>query len=139
MIGNNQCLMAAAQKYLSIVKGASVDSWLEIWAEEAIVEFPYAPGSYPKRLEGRKAIYEYFKAVAPVFDMLREGPLVMYPSIDPLVAVFEVSIDFRIKSTGKEYCQDYICVLQLRDDGRIVRYREYWDPVRALEALHQEK
>lgn len=140
LINNNQSLvLEAAQKYFSIVKGVSINNWMKLWAEDAIVEFPFAPGQYPKRLEGRNAIYEYYKAAAPVFELQGEKPLVMYPSSDPLVAVFEVSMDFRILSTGKDYSQDYICVVKIRDDGRIVLYREYWDPVRVLETFQQEK
>lgn len=138
MISNNPSLvLEAAQKYLSIVKGASINIWMEIWTEDAIVEFPYAPGQYPKRLEGRNAIYEYYKATRTVFELQGEKNLVMYPSSDPLVAVFEVSMDFRILSTGKDYSQDYICVVKIRDDGKIVLYREYWDPVRVLEAFNK--
>lgn len=139
MSNNNQRLLAAAQKYMSIVKGAAINSWLEIWAEDAVVEFPYAPDKLTKRLAGKNAIYEYYKNIAPAFELLEEKPLVMYPSSDPLVGVFEVSMDFRIKSTGKAYCQDYICVMKLSDNGKIVLYREYGDPVRALEAFQQEK
>lgn len=138
MGNNNQRLMAAAQKYLSLIKGATLNSWLEIWAEDAVVEFPYAQDKAIKRLEGKKAIYEYYKNIVPAFELLEERPLVMYPSLDPLVAVFEVSLNFHIKTTGKNYSQDYICVMKLCDDGRITRYREYWDPIRGLEALQQE-
>ncbi len=138
VVSNKQCLvLEAAQKYLSVVKGVSITNWMEIWAENAIVEFPYAPAQYPKRLEGKNAIYEYYKAATALFEVQREKPLVMYPSSDPLIAVFEVSMDFRILSTGKDYRQDYICVVKIRDDGRIVLYREYWDPVRVLEAFQQ--
>lgn len=130
--------MKAAQRYLSIVKGQSIHTWMDIWSEDAIVEFPYAPDQFPKRLEGKNAIYEYYKNVSPVFELLEEKPLATYPSSDPLVAVFETSMHFRILSTGKDYCQDYIGIVKVRDDGRIILYREYWDPLRILEALQHE-
>jgi ketosteroid isomerase-like protein len=139
MINNNQYLaMEAAQKYLSIVKGAFINTWMEIWAEDAIAEFPYAPGQYPKRLEGKNAIFEYYKDASAAFKLDEEKSLVLYPSSDPLVAVFETSMDFRILSTGKDYSQDYICVVKVRDDGKIILYREYWDPIRVLEAFQSE-
>ncbi|WP_215832264.1 nuclear transport factor 2 family protein [Pelorhabdus rhamnosifermentans] len=136
MVNNNPCLvLEAAQKYLSIVKGASINTWMDIWTEDAVVEFPYAPDQSHKRLEGKKAIYEYYKNVSPVFELLEENPLVTYLSSDPLIAVFEISLKFRILSTEKDYDQDYIGVVKVRDDGRIVLYREYCDPLRVLESF----
>jgi hypothetical protein len=128
----------AAQKYLSLVKGASLDTWMDIWAEDAIVEFPYAPDTNPRRLEGKHAIYEYYKKVSPAFELREERPLVAYPSSDPRVGVFEISLKFFIRSTKKVYDQDYIGVVKVRDDGRIVFYREYFDPVRAREAFRPD-
>lgn len=129
----------AAQKYLAVVKGAALDEWMDIWAEDAVVEFPYSPDPYPRRLEGRDAICAYYKNIAPSFELRRELPFVAYPSSDPRVGVFEISLEFFIRSTGQEYRQEYICVVKVRDDGRIVLWREYSDPLRALRAIHPER
>jgi ketosteroid isomerase-like protein len=127
--------LEAAQKYLTIIRGVPINSWMEIWADGAIVEFPYAPSTYHKRLEGKEAIFDHYKSAASVMDVLEEKPFVVYPSSDPLVVVVEASIKFHIKSTGKIYDQDYISVVKVREDGKIVLYREYWDPVRVLETV----
>jgi uncharacterized protein len=130
----------AAQKYLTVVQGASLEDWMDIWAENAVVEFPYSPDSYPRRLEGRDAIYAYYKNIAPAFELRTEHPLeVACPSSDPRVAIFEISLGFFIRSTGNEYLQDYICVVKVRGDGRIVLWREYSDPLRALKAIHPDR
>ncbi len=138
MINNPSSVITAAQKYLSIVKGASIDSWMDIWAEDAVVEFPFTHDKFPRRLEGKPAIYEYYKNVSPAFELREERPLVTYLSSDPRVGVFEISLKFYIRSTGKEYDQDYIGVVKVSDDGRIVFYREYFDPVRAREAFRPD-
>lgn len=137
MINNDQNLaLKAAHKYLSIVKGASINTWMDIWAENAIVEFPFASGQYPKRLEGNDAIYEYYKDASKAFELCEEKPLVIYPSSDPLIAIFEISMKFHIIQTGRDYNQDYICLVKVRDDGKIILYREYWDPIRVLNAFN---
>ncbi|MGL5059994.1 MAG: nuclear transport factor 2 family protein [Microcoleus sp.] len=47
-----------------------------------------------------------------------------------------------IVATNRHYQQDYVMRLETKD-GKIVRYREYWNPIPALEAwgnpqnLHQ--
>lgn len=128
----------AAQKYLSLVKGAPLDTWMDIWAGDAIVEFPYAPDTNPRRLEGKDAIYDYYKNVIPALELREEGPLVTYPSSDPRVGIFEISLGFFIRSTKKVYNQDYIGVVKVHNDGRIIFYREYWDTVRAQEAFRPD-
>lgn len=129
----------AAQKYLSVVKGASIDTWMDIWAEDAVVEFPYSPDPFPRRLEGKDAIYAYYKNVAPAFELREEKPFVTYLSSDPRVGVFEISLGFFIRSTRKEYNQDYVCIVKVREDGRIVFYREYSDPLRAQRAFRPDE
>lgn len=138
MINNQSFVTNAAQHYLSLVKGASIDSWMDIWAEDAVVEFPYNQDKFRRRLEGKRAIYEYYKNVAPAFELRGEGPLVTYLSSDPRVGIFEISMTFLIRSTQKVYDQDYIGVVKVRDDGRIVFYREYCDPIRAQEAFRPD-
>ncbi|PWR71709.1 nuclear transport factor 2 family protein [Methanospirillum lacunae] len=59
-------VILAAQKYLSVVKGGSIDTWMDIWADDAVVEFPYSPDPFPLRLEGKDAIYAYYKNIAPL-------------------------------------------------------------------------
>jgi uncharacterized protein len=135
MENNQSPVIIAAQKYLSVVKGGSIDTWMDIWADDAVVEFPYSPDPFPRLLEGKDAIYAYYKNIAPLFELREENPFVAYLSSDPLVGVVEISLRFFIKSTKKEYNQDYVCIIKVRDDGRIIFYREYSDPVRGQKAL----
>lgn len=135
MINNQSFVTNVAQQYLSIVKGASIDSWMDIWAEDAVVEFPCHQDQIFRRLEGRRAIHKYYQRVASAFELREERPLVTYLSSDPRVVIYEISMKFLIRSTQKVYDQDYIGVVKVRDDGRIVFYREYFDPIRAREAF----
>lgn len=129
----------AAQKYLSIVKGVSLSAWMEIWSEAAVVEFPYAPDPYPKRLEGKPAILTYYSQAAPQITLQEEGPLTVYSASDPYTAVFEISLAFRNSITDKDYLQNYISVIKVATNGKILLYREYWDPIRALKAYQNNE
>ena len=40
----------------------------------------------------------------------------------------------RIATTGLPYEQDYVMVIEAKD-GKIIRYREYWNPLPAIEAF----
>ncbi len=42
-----------------------------------------------------------------------------------------------MKSTGKPYLQNYISVIETKD-GKIVHYKDYWNPLVVLAALGDE-
>lgn len=100
--------------------------------------FPMPRPVTPKRLEGKAAIHDYFKEAAANFELKEESPVIIHPSADPLLAIFETSAKFHIFKTGKDYQQDYIGVVKTNEDGKIRLYREYWDPLRGLNAFSPE-
>jgi len=101
-------------------------------AEDAVMEFPYAlPGSI-KRLNGKANIAKYMEQVSGRLQIERFAPPVIHPTPDGFV--LETSCEGVATHTGKPYNQRYISVITLRD-GHIARYRDYWNPMVALEAM----
>lgn len=44
--------------------GKDIQAWVNLFAEDAVIEFPYASAlGSPERLEGKAAIYNYMKDV----------------------------------------------------------------------------
>ncbi len=58
----------------------------------------------------------------------------VYPTVDPEVTLAEFTCEGRAVATGRPYNQSYLCLIETRG-GRIVRYREYWNPLIVLEAF----
>ena len=111
---------------------APADSLLGLFADDVIFEFPYAPGGLPKRLEGAAALATYLERLGP---LLTFGPMELGDVWDDgATVVFEFSCRGEGVETGAPYNQAYISVVTLRD-GRIVRYRDYWNPLVVLSAL----
>jgi uncharacterized protein len=104
---------------------------VDLYAEDAVVEFPYAFDT-PRRLEGKKAIYNYFKDTLAQMQNLRFTNIQVYPTIDPNVLWAEVQGEAIIAATGLPYQQEYAMRLEVRN-GQIVYYREYWNPMIAIE------
>lgn len=111
---------------------APADSLLDMFTDDVIFEFPYAPDGLPKRLEG---------SVALAAHLGRLGPLLSFGTMElgKIYATGEtVIVEFSCKgegvSTGAPYDQVYISVVTLRD-GRIAHYRDYWNPLVVLTAL----
>ncbi|GGK55669.1 nuclear transport factor 2 family protein [Salinarimonas ramus] len=108
------------------------DEILDLFAEDVIFEFPYAPEGLPKRLDGRDRLAAHFA---------RLGPLIAFDRFDLEAAhvcgdtvVIEFTCEGRGVETGVAYDQTYVSVVTLRD-GRIARYKDYWNPLVALAAL----
>ncbi|WP_224369006.1 nuclear transport factor 2 family protein [Hyalangium versicolor] len=119
--------------------GTDIERWLELFAEDAVVEFPYAGSlGVPSRLEGLEAIRRYFVETPKHFRGLVFSNIRRYLTTDPEVAFGEVHGSATIASTGRRYEQDYIMMVKARD-GRISFYREYWDPLLGLKAFGGEE
>ncbi|MEH2425478.1 MAG: nuclear transport factor 2 family protein [Nostoc sp.] len=126
--------------HLALV-GKDVQAWVNLFAKNAVVEFPYA-STTPGRLEGKQAIYNYMKEVTAQMQDLVFTNIRAYPTSNPNILFAEVYGEAIIVATGRHYQQNYLMRLETKE-GKIVHYREYWNPVPALEAwggtqnLHQ--
>jgi uncharacterized protein len=126
--------------FLSLMS-QDVRALLDLCAEDAVVEFPYAANT-PRRLEGKESIYNYIKdALAQMSDLVFTN-IHTYPTTNSNILWAEFHGDAVIVSTGRQYQQDYAIRLETKE-GKIVHYREYWNPMSAIEAwdstqnLHQ--
>ncbi|EPX84102.1 nuclear transport factor 2 family protein [Salipiger mucosus] len=105
---------------------------VDIFAEDVVFEFPYAPDGLPKRLEGLPALADHLARLGPMLELAEFMLHEVHPSGETVV--FEFSCRGRGVAKGLPYDQDYISVVTLRE-GRIARYRDYWNPLVALSAL----
>jgi uncharacterized protein len=111
---------------------APADSMLGLFAEDVIFEFPFAPEGLPKRLDGVAGLAVHLQKLGPLIAF---GPMTLrsvHAAHDTVI--FEFSCTGQGVLTGADYNQDYISVVTLRE-GRIARYRDYWNPLVALSAL----
>lgn len=112
-----------------------LEQWLDLFADDAVIEFPYAASlGTPARLDGKDAIRAYFREIVPTMENLVFSDGRHHPAHDPDVAWLEVHGAAQISSTGRRYEQDYVMFGRARE-GRLVLYREYWDPCVAARAM----
>ncbi len=103
-----------------------------LFTPDVVFEFPYAPEGLPRRLDGMAALADHLTRLEPMLTMDAFTLHAVHPS-DKTV-IIEFSCEGSGVATGLPYDQDYISVVTLRD-GRISRYRDYWNPLVALSAL----
>lgn len=116
---------------LSLMSKAS-QTWVDLLAEDAVVEFPYASNT-PKRLEGKEAIYNYIKDALVQMQDLMFTNIRVYPTTNPNILWAEFRGEAIIVPTDRHYQQDYVIRLETRE-GKIIHYREYWNPMSVIEA-----
>lgn len=115
--------------------GTDIQAWSDLLAEDAVVEFPYASAlGSPSRSKGKPAIYDHMKNAVTqlqnwVFTDVRE-----YQTLIPNVLFAEFHGEAVFVATGQPYQQDYVVRLETKH-GKIIHYREYWNPVPILEIV----
>lgn len=128
---------AAFSRFLKEVLDGLLDPELQnvedFFAPEAIFEFPFAPPGLPQKLEGAAAIRAHLERLPEMIEILEIGTPSVHRSQQAGVCIVEFEVRGRAVATDRPYNQRYINVIQVRD-GRIIHYRDYWNPLVVLEA-----
>jgi len=123
--------------FLRTALGERIDpaatTFLAMMAEGGVMEFPYARPGMPTRVEGRDEIAAYMSAISGNISLDTVSDLVVHQSVDPEVVILEFNGSGHAVKTGEPYEQRYISVIGIRD-GRIVHYKDYWNPIEGLKA-----
>jgi ketosteroid isomerase-like protein len=115
-----------------------IEGWLDCFALEAVMEWPFRLKGVPERLDGREAIRA---AVAPVWERAKNANrritgherVVFHQTTDPEVAIVE--FDIVGETVRGPFRQAVVYLLRVRD-GRVVLLRELVDTA-ALNELFQ--
>lgn len=115
--------------------GTDVEAGSDLLAKDAVVEFPYASAlGSPSRLEGKVAIYNYMKNAVTQLQNWVFTDVCEYQTLIPNVLFAEFHGEAVFVATGQLYQQDYVVRLETKN-GKIIHYREYWNPAPILELM----
>ncbi|MFC4912161.1 nuclear transport factor 2 family protein [Actinomadura gamaensis] len=131
--------MTPRETFLHLSRGISEGRWHELaalYAEDAVVEQPFALPPAPPRIEGRAAIAEHFASAARGPLRLRARDHVIHETRDPEVIVAEFTYDGEVTTTATTFEMRNIQVLRIRD-GLIVATRDYHDHLALNRALNR--
>jgi hypothetical protein len=113
-------------------KAAKASDFLDMFSEDAVLEYPFAPTGTPQLVNGKESISSHAARLGPLLEFGDFTLTSVYQLAD--VVIFEATCQGRGLKTGLPYNQQYICVLHLRG-GKIVRYQDYWNPQVLIAAL----
>lgn len=110
----------------------------ELYAEDAVHEWPFPLPTAPRRLVGRKQISAFFDRIrtggAGKFDFEEFTNVAVHDTGDPETIVAEYDIRGSVIATGRPFVFSYVLVLRVRD-GQIVSVRDYLNPHAMSQAL----
>ena len=122
-----------AQLYLKLLQSQDWEKWIELWAEDAILEFPYAPKNRPSVYRGKKDILTYMSSTTRSIVVDSVADLIISPMLEPTKIVIELTINGHLISNGAQYNQRYVTFFEF-EYGKIKHYREYWNPLVTIDA-----
>jgi ketosteroid isomerase-like protein len=116
-----------------------METQVALFAEDGVLEWPFAPAGMPRRIEGRETIRRVLGAAG---DRARQAgrriagyrAVVVRETTDPEVIVAEFDLHGEVRATGDAYRLSFIQVLRVRN-GQIVSMRDYFNPQAMTEAL----
>jgi ketosteroid isomerase-like protein len=112
---------------------ASVSSGLaDLYAEDVVIEMPFAPEGIPRRSQGREELRARLEAARGLLRWEKTGNAVIHETADPEVIIVEFDIHGSLVASGRPVSMSYIMVVRVRD-GLIVHSRDYGNPLAAAE------
>jgi uncharacterized protein len=124
----------AFKNHLMYLSSGKIAEWVDLFTENGILEFPYATTGYPKKVQGKAALFEYMKNFPENFKVKFKN-LYFHPTANPNLVIAEFESDGVAISTNNPYLQKYISVFTTDDEGKIQKYVDFWNPIIAMESL----
>jgi ketosteroid isomerase-like protein len=113
---------------LELLLDKNIPAWVDLWDENGILEFPFAPQGWPERLDGKAAIGEYMRDYPDHIDVHDFPDVEVHQTVAPETIVVEMRGVGRLVETDSPFDMSYIAVVTVRN-GLITRYRDYWNPL----------
>ncbi|MFJ6632861.1 nuclear transport factor 2 family protein [Streptomyces sp. NPDC091376] len=118
---------------LRLLLDKDIPAWVELWDEDGVLEFPFAPAGWPRRLEGKQAVADYMRHYPDHIDLHDFPQVEIHRTTTPETIVVEMRGVGRMVETGRPFDMTYIAVVTV-ENGRITSYRDYWNPLAVQEA-----
>lgn len=101
------------------------DAFADLFAEDGVLELPFAVDGLPARLDGREAIREFsLTAAAHPVEIIDLRTVQLHQTADPEVVVLELVTEGRHTTTGVPFQAPCIQVFRIRN-GKIKLFRDY--------------
>jgi uncharacterized protein len=123
--------------YHQAMRDVSADDLADLYAPDAVHEFPMTFPSFPPRFEGREQIRAGYRAAwgASPARLEETRNAVVHDTTDPEVIVVEHEVAGTITTTGARFAAAGLLVLRVKD-GVLVHVRDYLDAFALAQAAN---
>ena len=135
--------VAAMSTYAEIVNAAldatearDPERMIAFWAEDGVLEFPFAPEGFPSQVAGRAALLEFFHQFPKYYSEIRILDRTVEALADGEGAVAQYRGEW-VNLKGVPYNNRYIAVFRFRE-GRVAHMREYFNPQIWVDSLRSD-
>lgn len=106
-----------------------------VYAEQVVIEMPFAPPPFPKRSASTRAdMRKRWAAGNPTREYVKTDKVAIHETLDPNKVIVEYDLHGRQLPSGNPFVLSYIMVITVRD-GEIVHSVDYTDPIAGMKAL----
>ncbi|MGW7049715.1 nuclear transport factor 2 family protein [Streptomyces avermitilis] len=113
---------------LQLLLDKNIPAWIDLWADNGVIEFPFAPEGWPERLDGKAAIADYMRHHPDHIDLHDFPSVAIHQTSDPDTIVIEMRGTGRLVKSDAPFDMPYIAVVTI-ENGLITHYRDYWNPL----------
>jgi ketosteroid isomerase-like protein len=117
-----------------LASAATPSTLINLIADDAVIEFPYALPDRLQKLTGKQEIVPYFMALKDTIAIDEMRRVAVHRTTDPNIVIVQSEGKGHAVQTGQTFEQKYISVLSFRD-GLLVRVQDYWNPFTVFAAL----
>ncbi len=114
-------------RIFALIDAQETDALLDEFADDVVMELPFAPGKMPKRYDGKAAAREFITSVRDAFSSFSMTVDAVHQTADPNVVVVEHHADGFVAANGRPYDNRYVTFVTFNDAGKVVHWREYYD------------
>lgn len=132
---NRAAIIATA--FLEALAISDADAIAEMWTDDAILEFPFAPEGFPEKVDGGPAIEKYFRDALEVVKPIAYPNQVVTPLADADACVIEFDSQLTVGDDPTVQENSYITIVRVRD-GKIVLFKEHYDSLKRVAGFPSE-
>lgn len=123
--------ITTVRKFFKLLEDEKIKEFSELYAENGKQVNPYHSGLFPAEIGGRKKLYEFWKNVPANFDGMQFPIGEILPFEDPNKVAVKFTGKIKLKNNAGTYENDYFCVFHFDEQGKILEYHEYFNPITA--------
>jgi len=116
-----------------------VDELVAMFADDAVMELPFAPGKMTRRYDGKDAIAGFQEFARDSFSEFSMTVDAVHETTDPHVVIAEHRSDAVVAENGRPYRNHYVTIFTFDDAGRIASWREFYDPGVVVRAFRPDR